>query len=433
MNNPFIQPFVSYWRLVLILMGYVPCFAQTTPTSQTLTLDQCYTAATETSPLQRQNALTGQSGKLTLDNLTQTRRLPQLTMNGQASWQSEVTSLALDIPNVNIPKISKDQYKLTLDASYVLFDGGLLARQLKAQEVGTALEQQRVAVQISQLKDQVNALYMNVLLTEANQSITQLLRQDLVDRIGKIQANVKFGAAAPLNADVLEAELLKTDQRLNELATSRRGLRDALALLTGLSITDATVLTTPTVTDGNTLSLQRPELKLYALQKQATDAQFLVNDGRRTPRLSAFAQPGFGRPGLNFLNNDVKGFFTGGLRLSWNIGQNYTLRNDRKLLALQNEQTDSQQANFEKNLTVQLRQQQTEIDRVASLLGDDEKIVTLRSKIRKTTAVQLDNGVIAARDYVNELNAENQAIQNQKLHELQLLLAKVNYRTLTGN
>jgi hypothetical protein len=92
-----------------------------------------------------------------------------------------------------------------------------------------------------------------------------------------------------------------------------------------------------------------------------------------------------------------------------------------------------QQATFEKNLSVQLRQQQAEIERVGGLLEKDREIVALRSKIRQSASAQLDNGVLAARDYVSELNDENQALLNQKLHELQLVLAKIQYRTLTGN
>ena len=423
---------MNYTNKLLLWLGLGwPALAQQ-PAQATLTLDDCYTAAFAAYPLQKQTDLVRQSGELAMQNLTQTRQLPQLSINGQATWQSDVTSLPIELPNIAIQKPGRDQYKLTLDASYTLFDGGLLPLQRQTQQMSTALETQRIDLQRVQLRDQVNALYLNTLLTDENISLTNTLRKDLADRIGKVQVNVKFGTAAQTNADALEAELLKTDQRLTELTTSRRGLRDALALLTGLTITPQTVLRLPVVTTEN-LALQRPELKIYDLQRALADAQRAQADNRRMPRLSAFAQPGVGRPGLNLLDNSFRGFFVGGLRLNWNLSNTYTLKNDRQLLVISQQQTDSQQATFERNLAVQLRQQQTEIDRVGSLLVGDQKIVTLREKIRRTAAVQLDNGAIAARDYVSELNAENQAAQNLKLHELQLLLAKVNYRTLTGN
>lgn len=404
-----------------------------TATAQpSLTLDDCYAAAFAAYPIQKQTELVRQSGELVQQNLTQTRKLPQLSVNGQATWQSDVTSLPIELPNVSIQQLSKDQYKLTFDASYNLFDGGLLPLQRRAQQISTALETQRIDLQRSQLKDQVNALYLNTLLTDDNITLTNALRKDIADRIGKVEANIKFGTAARINADALEAELLKTDQRLVELTTSRRGLRDALAMLTGLTITPETVLMLPVVTT-ETLVLQRPELKIYDLQRSLADAQRAQADNRRMPHLSAFTQSGFGRPALNLLDNSFKGFFLGGLRLNWNLSNAYTLKNDKALLAISQQQSNSQQATFERNLAVQLRQQQTEIDRLAGLLASDQRIVTLRQRIRQMATVQVDNGVLAARDYVTELNAENQAQLNQKLHELQLLLARVNYRTLTGN
>lgn len=181
------------------------------------------------------------------------------------------------------------------------------------------------------------------------------------------------------------------------------------------------------------LPLQRPELRVYEWQRSLADAQIRLADNRRSPRLSLFAQTGYGRPALNFLNNDFRSFFLGGIRLSWNLSANYTIRNDKVLLDLNKQQATVQQASFEKNLSVQLRQQQAEIERVGGLLEKDREMVALRSKIRQSASAQLDNGVLAARDYVSELNEENQALLNQKLHELQLVLAKVQYRTLTGN
>jgi ribosomal protein L29 len=47
--------------------------------------------------------------------------------------------------------------------------------------------------------------------------------------------------------------------------------------------------------------------------------------------------------------------------------------------------------------------------------------------------VQFDNQIIAARDYTTELNAETQARLDQKVHELQLALARIQYQTLMGH
>ncbi|MGM9507326.1 TolC family protein [Larkinella sp. GY13] len=399
-----------------------------------VTLAQGYAAALANDPLSRQRELVQQTGDLTVANLDKNRRLPQVGVNGQASWQSEVTKLPIELPNVMIPQLSKDQYKLTADVSYTLFDGQQTTLQKQVQQAGTAVSMQQVAVDQNRLKEQVNAYFLNSLLTDENTRLTRNRLAELQNRIVKAEAGVKYGTVATMNVDVLRAEVLNAEQQLAQLAATRRGLRDQLAMLTGLTITDSTRLVVeeaPTVPVN--LSLNRPEQKLFESQRTLLDAQLRLMNNRLQPRLSAFAQGGAGRPALNFLNNDFRGFFIGGIRLSWNLSSAYTLRNDRTVLALNREQIGVQQKMFDRNLSLQLRQQQTEIDRIGALLEKDQKISALRSKIRQTASVQLDNGTLAARDYASELNAESLALLNQKTHELQLLLAKIQYRTLTGN
>lgn len=399
-----------------------------------VTLAQGYAAALTHDPLNRQRELVQQTGDLTVANLDKNRRLPQVGVNGQASWQSEVTKLPIELPNVMIPQLSKDQYKLTADVSYTLFDGQQTTLQKQVQRASTAVSLQQVAVDQNRLKDQVNAYFLNSLLTDENTRLTRNRLEELQNRLVKAESGVKFGTVATVTVAILKAEVLNAEQQLAQLAATRRGLRDQLAMLTGLTITDSTRLVVEEAqTLSANLSLNRPEQKLFESQRTLLDAQLQLMNNRLKPRLSAFAQGGAGRPALNFLNNDFRGFFIGGIRLSWNLSSAYTLRNDRTVLALNREQIGVQQKVFDRNLSLQLRQQQTEIDRIGALLDKDREISALRSIIRQTASVQLDNGTLAARDYASELNAESLALLNQKTHELQLLLAKVQYRTLTGN
>lgn len=421
------------------LIGFIwlvgsPLLAQSGQTLAEVKLEQCYAAARTIYPLLKQQGLLQQTGDLAIATLATNRRLPQVSVNGQASWQSEVTTLPIELPNVSIPTLSKDQYKLTLDASYLIYEGNLTRLQTDVQRATTATAQQQVEVELRRLNDQVNTFFLNALLADENLRLTQILLTDLRNRIDKLTASVRFGTVAQMNVDALQAERLRSEQRIADLNATRRGFRDALRLLTDLPISDSTRLTIDaqpsTLTD---LPPNRPEIQLYKRQRSLYDAQLRLVDNRIKPRVSLFAQGGAGRPALNFLNNDFRGFFIGGVRLNWNLSAAYTLRNERQTLALNQQTVDVQQATFEKNLAVQLRQQQTEIERLQAQLGQDTEIVALRTRVRQAAAVQLDNGVIAARDYSTELNNENQALLNQKLHELQLVLAKVQYRTLTGN
>ncbi|MFB9295494.1 TolC family protein [Persicitalea jodogahamensis] len=420
-----------YFSYFLFLVGW------SVQAQSVVTLEQCYEAARANYPLLKQKEILARNGELAIGSLNLNRQLPQLALNGQATWQSQVTKLPIELPNFSIPTLSKDQYRLTLDASYALYDGNLSQLQTEVQRASTATAQQQVEIELNRLKDQVNGLFLNALLTDENRVLTRALLANLENRLEKLRANVRFGTVAQMDADALEAELLTAGQRLAQLDATRTGLRESLALLTDLPISDSTQLVVEEVPNAaggvGTAELGRPELQLYRAQRSLYDAQFQLSGNKAKPRLSLFAQGGAGRPGLNMLSNDFRSFFIGGLRLNWNLSSAYTLNNDRQMITLNRQTVDIQQATFEKNLSVQLRQQQTEIDKLAAQLAADAEIVALRSRVREAAAVQLDNGAIAARDYTTELNAENQAQLNQKLHELQLLLARIQYRTLMGN
>ena len=65
--------------------------------------------------------------------------------------------------------------------------------------------------------------------------------------------------------------------------------------------------------------VNRAELKLFDLQRHAFDAQEELITARNLPRISVFLQGGIGRPALNMLHSDLKGYYIGGLRLAWNF------------------------------------------------------------------------------------------------------------------
>ena len=53
--------------------------------------------------------------------------------------------------------------------------------------------------------------------------------------------------------------------------------------------------------------------------------------------------------------------------------------------------------------------------------------------MKKAAAAQLENGVLSAHDYINQVNAEDQARQSLILHQTQLLQAQYNYQNTVGN
>lgn len=398
--------------------------------AQTLTLDECYALAKANYPLVRQKALNDQQAANAVARLNHQRLLPQLAVNGQATYQSEVTTLPIELPGVEIPTLSKDQYRLTLDATQTLFDAGATRRQQEWEQQKYRTENQRVEVELYRLRSHINQLYFGVLLSDENIRLREALQADLQQRREALVALQRNGAATLQDLDKLDAELLNLDQQLKELALNRGAMLTQLSELVGQSLEEVTRLETPTApTQG---SGSRPELGLYAQQRTQLEVQRQLLDTQLAPRLSLFGQAGYGRPTLNFLRNDFHGYYQVGARLNWNLSNFYYRRRDLEGLRLQQESVRVQEEVFQKNQRLELVQQQAQIDRYQTLLETDSALVVLRQRVRETADVQLKNGIIRFADYFTEANALTQAQLQQQLHRLQLLQAQIESQTIAG-
>jgi len=78
-------------------------------------------------------------------------------------------------------------------------------------------------------------------------------------------------------------------------------------------------------------------------------------------------------------------------------------------------------------------QQNADIERYRQLIQSDNEIITLRDSVKQASALQLQNGVITANDYLIDINAGSQARQDRVLHELRLLMVQYDEKTTTGN
>ena len=197
--------------------------------AQTLNLDQAYQLARDHYPLIKQMELVKQTSDLNISNLS-TGYLPQLSFSAQATYQSEVTSLNIPVPGVKIEPLSKDQYKLLADVNQVIYDGGLVKQQQALQQLTARTELQKVEVELYKLKERIIQVYLSILMLDAQIKQVALVRADIETGIRKVEAQVQNGTAFRSNLNTLKAELLKTDQHKIELATSRKGMVDVLAL-----------------------------------------------------------------------------------------------------------------------------------------------------------------------------------------------------------
>ncbi len=422
-----INKLLSKALCVTFLLGTSSTFAQE---ANTISLEHCYRQAELNYPLSKQRGLIEQTKQYNVDNIAK-GVIPQLTVNGQATYQSDVTSIS--IPQFHTPTVPKDQYNLHGEVSQTLTDFAINKQKQEISSTDADIQQANLEAQLFALKDRVNQLFFGVILLDAQLEQNELSKKDIQTGIANMQANVNNGTAFNSSLNKLKAELLKANQHTIDLKASRKAYTDMLGLFIGQKITESTVFTKPgepVLTD----SISRPEIKAYDLQAKQYQEQLRLTKISNYPQLTAFFQGGMGNPSpVNFLASGLSSYYITGVRLSWSIGGLYTLKKSRLISKNNQDMVWDQKNTFLFNTNLTLQQQNADIDRYRQLIQSDDEIINLRGSVKQTSAVQLQNGVITANDYLTDINAEAQARQDRALHQVQLLMAQYNHKTTTGN
>lgn len=417
-------------KTLLILISLICLLDETNGQSlDKLTIEESYRLATENYPLTKQRELISRSEEYSLSNAAK-GILPVITINGQDSYQSDVTNIPIEVPEV-IEELSKHQYKIYGELSANLYDGGVIRNQKESYRANAKIDEQKLEVELYKLKDRINQLFFGILLLDAQLVQNELLKSDIQRGIERINASIANGIALKSSADVLHAEYLKADQKTIELHASRHAYIEMLGLMIGETLNDSTRLEKPA---SLTLSsaINRPELRLYDYQRDAIDVQTRMLATRNRPKLSLFFQGGYGRPALDMLDNQPEAYYITGIRLNWTISGFYTYKKEKALLSINQTNLDLQKQTFIHNTNLSLNNHRGEVSKLHNVMATDDQIIALREKIKNTAAAQLENGVINSNDYLREVTAEDLARQNKILHEIQLLLAQYNLQTTTG-
>ena len=205
------------------------CFLAGAQPEKVLTLESCYELARQNYPLVKQHELISKSKEYSIENASK-GYLPQLNLMGQASYQSAVTTVPMKLPGLNIPSLSKDQYKIFGELNQTLYDGGSIRMQKQILETNALVEAQKLEVELYKLKDRINQVFFGIILLHEQINQTNLFMKDIQNSIQKMNAAIKNGIALKNSEDILQAELLKAGQRIIELKANRESYYDMLGL-----------------------------------------------------------------------------------------------------------------------------------------------------------------------------------------------------------
>ena len=398
---------------------------------ETITLEQCYQWSRENYPLIKKQELIKKAEQYTTENALK-GWLPQVNITAQATFQNDVTQFPVKLPNVNVEPLSKDQYKVFADVSQTIYDGGNIRNQKNLAKIQSEVQTIQTEVELDKLKERINQLYFGILQTNKQWTQLQFTKLDIKEGIKKAEAQLKNGVIFRSNLDVLKAELVKIEQKEIELQAIKQNFVQMLSYFIKKNIDENTQLETPEkilLTKNN----NRSELKLFDAQKQLLETQRKIINTKNTPKLGAFFQGGYGKPGFNMLKNEFDIFYIGGIRLNIPISGFYTQKNDLALLENQSQEIEIQRENFLFNQNFIEIQQRNDLEKIQNLIDKDNELIELRKNIKTASLAQLENGVINTNDYLREVTAEEQAILTKITHEIQYLLTQYNLKANLNN
>lgn len=425
---------------VLVSAIAASCLTRAAGAQDTLTLGAMQAAAVQRDPRAEQHDLLRDASARRVTSLDMERR-PQLALNGNASHQSDVTQLGGALPISGMPVLPKDRWQATLDVSQLLYDGGSVAARQSLERARLAESAAAVDATLYRLRGEVNGAYFSAFLLQQRAREFEALLADLDARLQLARVRVVNGAALPRDTSAIVAEQLRAQLARDEALAARRAALAVLARLTGVAVTERSVLRLPALDDdvartqaeGRVEALrERPEFTQFARTRERLDREVALTHVENRPRVVAFGQAGLGRPGLNQFRTDPDEFWQAGLRVEW---RPWTWRSaDRagEALRLQQRIVTTEERALAEQLARAVESDLADMERLRAALETDERLVALRTSIEQQARAQFAEGAVTAAEYVETRTDVVEATLTLQRHRAELAQAQARYLTTLG-
>lgn len=410
---------------VLALGLSIPAFSQ-------FSLNSLIDSATQNYPGLNQRILSSNVKQNSISALNK-RYLPNISINAQGSWQSDVTTLPISLPMVKLPEMPHDSWKAQLEVQQIIFDGGSIQNQKEMASNQNLLDDNSLSSELWQLTSQVTDLYYSYFIMNSANEQLNATKAVLKERYKIYLTSAKFGSSSDEEGLILNAEMLKIDQQVKENTETNEGIINALEVLTGVhSISLATPDAKSTIPVSFSIENQRPELARFDLLQQRFELNIKNRQAVKMPQVGAFIQTGYGRPGLNMLNTDFDFFAMIGVKASWNLWDWGITRKDKSVLSIQKDMINYQREVYNQRINSQSEQLKSEVEKFNASILLDQQQIELRQQIANIATLKFDEGVMNAADLVSRLNDVAISKIQYQLHLIRLQQTIVKYKQLFG-
>ncbi len=156
-------------------------FAQSVSVAE---LDDCREKAVKNYPLQKQFNLNRSKSEINTD-IIRSGYLPQVNLEAQASYQSDVTEVPISSPLFTITPPPKDHYDVSLNVSQLIYDAGVTSKQKNSEKLQLEIDNKQLEIDLYQIKEKVNDLFFSIVLLRKNKDLLELTRKDIEQKSAK--------------------------------------------------------------------------------------------------------------------------------------------------------------------------------------------------------------------------------------------------------
>ena len=394
-----------------------------------LTLERCQQLAQENYPAIKKYGLIEKSLEIELSDINKSW-LPSVTAYGQGSIQNVVPTFPAALEDVlaqmghDVRGIGKLQYKIGVDVSQTVWDGGASKTRREIVRSQEAVQQSGLEVEMYALRQKIDNIYFAILLTEEQIKQSAQTLDLLNANLDILWSMLKNGTAMRSDVDMVQAQALTLKQSIAQAESTVKSYRTLLSIYVGEDIS-AQDLVLPSADLPASLTSDRPELKLFDSRQNALETSQLMTNVSLIPKIGFFAQAYYGYPGFDYfksmMNRDLSFNIMAGVRVAWNIDSLYTKKNKLAKTALDIDNIDVERETFLFNSRLQTESQLETLEGLRNVMQDDAQIIELRGNVRKAAESQLRNGIIDATALLSKITDENIARLTAKFHEIQYI------------
>lgn len=165
--------------------------------------------------------------------------LPRIGVYGQVTGQNVVPAFpktlagVLDQMGQNMKGLGKVQYKIGVDVSQNIWDGGTSKARREVARAQASASQAALDVDLYAVRQRVESVYFAILLTEEQIEQSEITLNLLQKNLQQLQAKVRNGVAMQSDADMVEAQALTLKQSIAQAESAASGYRQVLELFIG--------------------------------------------------------------------------------------------------------------------------------------------------------------------------------------------------------